>query len=174
MKKILLAINGVNPRRPPFLYALQYCRVMRSGLFVLQILDPKRYLNLGYYLKYKARLVHQYLEDTMAAAALSESGNHDLVQDFLQQGRENIEQAILTECEQEVSLSLDQRIGDTRKEILSFLESRNDIALAVYDAPQETDPGQRLSAEESRLQRDIPFKLGIPLIMPADHFSRRE
>lgn len=174
MKKILLAINGLRPSCSPFLYAFQYCRIMRTGLSILQVIDPKRYLNLGNYLKYKTSRVHQYLEESMAAAALSESGNQDLPRDFLQQGRKYIEQAIPVEYEQEMTLSLEQRIGDARGEILTYLESRNDIALAVYDPSRATGPGRGVSAEESRLQRDIPFKLGIPLIKPGDHLSRQE
>jgi hypothetical protein len=173
MKKVLLAINGIAPRRSPFLYALQYCRVTLIGLSILQVIDPKRYLELFKHLKSKARLAHRNLEKRMAAAALAESGNHDLVRDFLQQGRGNIEHAIPGEYLEEVPLSFEQRIGDIHGVILSFLESRNDIALTVYDDPCETGIEQGSGSKELRLERDIPFRLGIPLIKPEPRSPRR-
>ncbi|MEF8943533.1 MAG: hypothetical protein V5B78_12165 [Desulfohalobiaceae bacterium] len=174
MKKVLLAINGITPHSSPFLYALQYCHITLIGLCILQVIDPKRYLDLGKHLKSKVRLANRYLEDIMATAAIAEAGNHDLVHDFLQQGRENIEQAVPREYRQEVPLSLEQRIGDTRAEILSFLESRKDIALAVYDDPYQAGIEQDSSSDELSLERDIPFRLGIPLIKPETRLPRQE
>ena len=172
MKKVLLAINGITPHRSPFFYALQYCRVMVIGLSILQVIDPTRYVDLGKHLKSKARLANRYLEDMMASAALAEAGNHDLVRNFLQQGRESVEHAIPREYLDEVPLSLEQRIGDPHREILSFLESRRDIALTVYDDPRETGIEQGSSSKELRLERDVPFRLGIPLIKPETRAPR--
>lgn len=170
MKKILLAINGINFRHSPFLYTLQFCHLMMTELFILQVIDPKYFRDLIKNLKNKTRLTQQYLENTMSAAALSESGNQDLVCRFLQEGKANIEQSIPFRFRHEVYFTLQQRIGNVRKEILDFLEAHSDIALAVYDGPQKSDIKKNISNDEAFLQKEIPFRLGIPFIKPSELF----
>ena len=48
MEKIFLAIEGVAPDRNTFRYALAFCKHMRTGLDILQILTLRCY---GKYLK---------------------------------------------------------------------------------------------------------------------------
>lgn len=171
MKNTLLVINCLNPQKRAFDYALQFCHIMMTDLLILQVVDPKIYNNLFTRLKHKARLAHKHLENTMAAAALSESNNQDIVCQFLQHGKENINQSIPNSFRNNVHFSLQQRIGHAREEILNFLNARRDIAMAVYDGPQESNLRRRSFPDESFLQQEIPFRIGIPFIKPTNGIS---
>lgn len=171
MKNTLLVINCLNPQKRAFDYALQFCHVMMTDLIILQVVDPQIYKNMFTRLKHKARSAHQHFENTMAAAALAESNSQDIVFQFLQQGKENIDQSIPNSFRNNVHFSLQQRIGSAHEEILTFLNARRDIAIAIYDGPQEAILRKKSFADEFFLQQEIPFRIGIPFIKPANGIS---
>ena len=75
MRKILLAINGIQPNQKVFSYAVQLCKQIKADLLVLQIVaggDLKGRLDL---FGKKAHRVMKILEDSMTAAAFAEAGD---------------------------------------------------------------------------------------------------
>ncbi len=165
MKKVLLAIDGLNPGHCLMDYAVQFCRRMKSELVVLQVIDPRRFEELLKTIRKSMNKSHRFFEDSMAAAALAEAGGHDMARTYLkEQGRRNVEQLLSSKAICEVKTSFEQRIGSLEKEIVDYLDKDQDVIMAMYDGPDDMACANKNHNENHILRGKIAVRLGIPLV----------
>lgn len=165
MKKVLLAIDGINPGQGLMEYALQFCRRMASELVVLQVIDPRRCEDFLKTVKKSMSTSHQFFENSIAAASLAETGHHDMARAYLkEEGRKNVEQLLSSKGTCEVKTTFEQRIGSPKKEIVEYLDSEHEVIMAMYDGPDKLSPDSKNQDERHVLREKISVQLGIPLV----------
>ena len=165
MKKVLLAIDGLSPGHCLMEYAVQFCRRMKSELVVLQVIDPKRCEEFLKTIKNSMSKSHRFFENSMAAATLAETGHHDMARAYLkEEGRRNVEQLLSSKAKCEVKTTFQQRIGSLEKEIVDYLDTDNDVVMAMYDGPGDIGCANKSQDARHLLKEKISIQLGIPLV----------
>ena len=165
MKKVLLAIDGLNPGHCLMDYAVQFCRRMKSELVILQVIDPKRCEELLKTIKKSMMKSHRFFENSIAAASLAEAGCHDMARAYLkEEGRRNVEQLLSSKVKGEVKTTFQQRIGSMEKEIVDYLDTDNDVIMAMYDGPGDMICANKNQNGSRILKEKISIQLGIPLV----------
>jgi len=165
MKKVLLAIDGLNPGHCLMEYAVQFCRRMKSELVVLQVIDPKRCEEFLKTIKNSMSKGHHFFETSMAAATLAETGHHDMARAYLkEEEKKNVEQLLSSKVKCEVKTTFEQRIGSLEKEIVDYLDKEQDVIMAMYDGPGDMACVNKNHDESHTLRGKISVQLGIPLV----------
>ena len=72
MQKVLLAIDGINPDRKVFEYAVQLCQRIKADLSVFQVINPRRYKEYLKTIRKRADNARKYIEGAMVAATFAE------------------------------------------------------------------------------------------------------
>lgn len=164
MKKVLLAIDGLQPGKGFLRYALQFCRKMKTELVVLQIINPTVCREVFKTVKTGFEETQQKIENALTAATLAEAGEADMAREYLQAGRQNIEKQFQRDEATRVVRSVTQRIGEPDQEIFAYLQENPDVVLTMYDSAR--DSKQRGQDKiNTRLQTKIPHELGIPIVV---------
>ncbi|MDY6904740.1 MAG: universal stress protein [Thermodesulfobacteriota bacterium] len=176
MGKVLLAIDGMQPDRQIFGYAVDFCRRIKAELNILHIIDPDVARGRLTRLKKQARLARNYLEKTMMAAAFAETGEHETAKELMDEAAANIRRLLAEKNEQNVQYRVKVRSGDVHREIETYVNQHRDVVLAIYD---DTIPstGDEQSGETERpaLQRhsrqkhranvsNLKKRLSVPLV----------
>jgi hypothetical protein len=165
MKKVLLAVDGLNPGHCLMDYAVQFCRRMKSELVVLQVIDPKRCEELLKSIKKSMSKSHRFFENSIAAASLAETGHHEMARAYLkEEGKRKVEHLLSSKAKCEVKTSFEQRIGSLEKEIFDFLDTNQDVIMAMYDGPDNTSLVNKHHIASHILKEKISLELGIPLV----------
>ncbi len=143
MKQVLLAINGPDYRKEAVRYALGLAQRIRAQLAVLQVLRspaPRVVPRVGANLSKGART----FEKAMVGATYAEAGEPDTA---LQLERDlGRAAASLTETD---GPAVDYRVvvktGRVDELVSQFIREHPEAVLAVYDGPEDQDPGGRRS-----------------------------
>jgi len=134
MKKILLAVIGGSPREEAVKYSLGLAQRLKAKIEVLQVVGPS--VAKGWQ-KVRRGLSQggRALESTMATAAFAEAG---------------------------VDYQVTTTVGDPTEEIVSFVDSHQDVVLAVCDTAGDED------------EPVSPKDLGQQLTIPAVAIEKRQ
>jgi hypothetical protein len=134
MRKILLAINGIQPNRRVFSYTVQLCQRLKAELLVLQVVDTgNRGGRLGA-IGRKARRAMKILEDSMTAAAFAEAGEHETAHAMMVQARKQINELLPETASAGIQCHFTMKAGAPEREIVRYARRHRDIVLTVYDS----------------------------------------
>lgn len=159
MRKILLAINGIQPNRRVFSYAVKLCKQLKAELLVLQVVDTGGRLGV---IGRKARWAMKILEDSMSAAAFAEAGEHETAHAMLVQARKQINDLLPETASAGIQCHFTMKAGAPEREIIRYARRHRDIVLTVYDsaASDSQEKGRiheaRDVAEVIRQQLEVP------------------
>ena len=151
MRKILLAINGVQPNQKVFSYAVQLCKQIKADLLVLQVVDTGVLKNRLGAIGRKAQQVMKMLEDSMTAATFAEAGEHETANAMMAQARKEINDLLPETARAGIQCHFTIKAGSPEREIVRYARRHRDIVLTVYDNADSA------SQEEARVyeSRDI-------------------
>jgi nucleotide-binding universal stress UspA family protein len=162
MRKILLAINGIQPNRRVFSYAVKLCKQLKAELLVLQVVDTGGHGGGLGVIGRKARWAMKILEDSMSAAAFAEAGEHETAHDMMVQARKQINDLLPETASAGIQCHFAMKAGAPEREIVRYARRHRDIVLTVYDraAPDSQEKGhiheKRDVAELIRQQLEVP------------------
>jgi len=162
MRKILLAINGIQPNRRVFSYAVKLCKQLKAELLVFQVVDTGGHGGRLGVIGRKARWAMKILEDSMSAAAFAEAGEHETAHAMMVQARKQINDLLPETASAGIQCHFTIKAGAPEREIMRYARRHRDIVLTVYDSAlsdsQEEGPihQERDVAEVIRQQLEVP------------------
>ena len=165
MKKILLAIEGVDPDRSTFDYAVSLCKRMRARLEILQILSPRTYKNYLQKVKKGARHAKNLIEDAMVAVTFAEAGQHDIVEQMKIQACKNIDHLMPPPEREGIEYHLMLKPGNPDDEIVRYVSDHRDVVLTIYDACGIKDEQEYRPQKKRNKIPQIAEKLPTPLVL---------
>jgi hypothetical protein len=162
MRKILLAINGIQPNRRVFSYTVQLCKRLKAELLVLQVVDTGGHGGRLGGIGRKARRAMKFLEDSMSAAAFAEAGEHETAHAMMVQARKQINDLLPETASAGIQCHFTMKAGAAEREIVRYARRHRDIVLTVYDSAGSDSP------EDGRIhpKRDVAGVIGQLLEVP--------
>lgn len=165
MEYILFAADSIWPSRRVFEHTVDLCAQMTARLNVLQIIQPRRFQHTLSATRSRLARAHFMFETSMSAATYAQAGCSELARQCLLQGEHALKDLRRLADNQGVHAEFSQQIGPFAHELISFLEQRPDMVMAVLDAKDTlSDKGSKQKIQE--LLKIIPYKIGIPVIVP--------
>lgn len=165
MKYVMFAADSVWPTRKVFEHTVHLCAQMTSRLYVLQLIHPKRFQHLLAATQSKLARAHFMFETSMSAATFAQAGCSELARQCLLQGEQALKDLGQIADNQGVHAEFSQQIGPFAQELIHFLDQRPDMVMVVLDARDTlSDRGSKQKIQE--LLKIIPYKIGIPVIIP--------
>jgi hypothetical protein len=164
MKKILLAVNGMNPSHKLFSYTVQLCQRLKAELCVLQVIEPSNY---GVYFRKigkKAGRAKNFLEDSMTAVTFAESGDHDTARAMMIQGRKNINELLPETAKAGVLCSVTTKSGQPGNEIVRYARQHRDVVLTVYDGADAEEKNPKPLSKRQDIVGKIKQYLQTPMV----------
>ncbi len=164
MGKVLLAIDGISHSRKVFRYALQLCQWIKAEMEIVHVISPQSYRDYIERVQKGAGKARRSLQNTFAAAAFAEAGEHKTAAQIMAEAEKNGNRLL---CESEkagVHCRVTFKSGNPRKEITDFVKKHRDIVLTIYDeASEDPDPAEGGTAKTSH--RKLLAKLKVPLVV---------
>ena len=168
MQKVLLAINGMNPSRKVFNYAVELCQRIKAELCILQVIEPKRYSEYLKTIRKKASRAKHFIEGSMTAVTFAEAGEHAMAQEVMTQARKNMN-ALLPETEKAgIPCHVTMKSGWPSNEIVRYAREHRDVVLTVYDGTDNTGKGSKRPNKERDVAKEIKQHLLTPLVTMQD------
>ena len=164
MRKILLAINGIQPNPKVFSYAVQLCKQIKADLLVLQIVatgDLKGRLDL---FGKKAHRVMKMLEDSMTAAAFAEAGEHGTANAMMVQARKKMNDLLPETARAGIQCHFTIKAGSPEREIVRYARRHRDIVLTVYDGAEPSPQNEERVYEARDIAGVIRQYLEVPVV----------
>ena len=165
MNKILLAIEGLNPDRSTFNYAVSLCKRMRASLEILQILSPRAYRKTLQKVKRGARHAKIVFEDAMVAVTFAEAGQHDIVEQMKIQACKNMDHLMPPPEREGIEYHLMLKPGNPDDEIVRYVSDHRDVVLTIYDASGIKDEQEYRPKKKRNKIPEIAEKLPTPLVL---------
>ena len=165
MKKVLLAIDGIDPTIKIFRYALELCKWTKSELNVLQIMSIQNTNKYFSRIHKKSEIFKNYFEKSMIAVTYAEAGEHKIAKEIMHKAMYNMKK-ILPESEQAgVFCHIIQKKGETDKEIINYVKKHRDVVFTIYDDAYQEGNDNTVLKEKKRLVNRIKQKICIPLLV---------
>ncbi len=159
MQKVLLAIDGINPDRRVFDYAVQLCKRIKAELSVFQIINPRRYREYLKTVRKRADNTRKYIEGAMVAATFAETGEHETAREIMSKALENTNRLLPESEKAGVRCHFAVKTGSPAKEIINYVNAHRDVVLTIYDSSFEDRDGTR------GVPGKIKQKLAVPLVV---------
>ena len=164
MQKVLLAIDGINPDRKVFEYALQLCQRIKADLSIFQVINPRKYNEYLKTIRKSAGFARKYFENTMVAATFAEAGEHETALDIIAEASKQIKQFLSESEKAGVQCHFSMASGNPEKEIINYVNDHRDVVLTIYDASdQEISRTTGISKKKISLAK-IKKNLSVPLV----------
>ena len=158
MKKVLLAINGVNPNQKAFDYAVQLCERVTAELRILLIISPAASSDQLTALRNKATRAKTFWESSMIAATFAEAGEPETAKALLDQAEANIKKLLPGSAKAGIPCRFSIEEGEPEARIADFVKGNHGVVITVYDTPEA---GQGKKGPGRALQKILP----VPLVM---------
>jgi hypothetical protein len=165
MQKVLLAIDGINPDRKVFDYAVQLCQRIKADLSVFQVINPLRYKEYLKTIRTRADNARKYFEGAMVAATFAEAGEHDTAKELMSKALENINRLVPESEKAGVLCLFAVNSGNPAKEIINYVNVHRDVVLTIYDASFEGRQGTQGVKRQQGVSGKIKQKLAVPLVV---------
>ena len=165
MQKVLLAVDGIKPTDKAFRYAVELCQRLHAELRILQVIRPNHF---GQYLKRIQRTVRfakRYAEDSMAAVAFAEAGEHETAKEIMAEARRNMHKLMPESEEAGVPCHLTMKTGRPGQEIVRYVKKHRNVVLTIYDAATEENSMLSITPAEGDGPLAIGKRLSVPLVM---------
>ncbi len=159
MQKVLLAIDGINPDRRVFDYAVQLCKRIKAELSVFQIINPRRYKEYLKTVRKRADNARKYIEGAMVAVTFAETGEHETAREIMSKALENINRLLPESEKAGVQCHFAVKTGNPAKEIINYVNAHRDVVLTIYDSSFEDRDGTQ------GVPGKIKQKLAVPLVV---------
>jgi hypothetical protein len=164
MEKVLLAIDGINPDKKAFNYAVELCARIKAELNVLQIIRSQSINGfLGKAIN-SAKHAKLFFEGSMMAATFAEAGEHETADDLMNQALKNINKLMPESEKSGISCHLTIKSGNPNEEIVRFVRENKDVVVAVYDPTSEKKQNTS-DLKVKKMIQSITDALPIPLVM---------
>jgi nucleotide-binding universal stress UspA family protein len=164
MRKILLAINGIQPNQKVFSYAVQLCKQIKADLLVLQIVDTGVLKGRLGMIGRRAHQVMKMLEDSMTAAAFAEAGEHETANSMMVQARKQINNLLPETARAGIQCHFTIKAGSPEREIVRYARRHRDIVLTVYDGAESSSQEEERVYEERDIAGVIRQYLEVPVV----------
>ncbi len=165
MKKVLLAIDGIDPDQKAFHYAVQLCKRIKAELNVFQIINHRYY---GKYIK-RARegavRAKSYFASTMMAATFAEAGEHETAEAIMAVAKENFKRLLPESEKQGIPCHFSVKSGAPDKEIIKYVNTHRDVVVAIYDAAGHENEEPKITRKKNATPRKIRRKLAVPIVV---------
>ncbi len=165
MQKVLLAIDGINPDRKVFDYAVQLCQRIKADLSIFQVINPRRYKEYLKTIRTRADNARKYFEGAMVAATFAEAGEHETAREIMSMALENINRLVPESEKAGVQCHFAVKTGNPAKEIINYVNVHRDVVLTIYDASIEGREGTQSFKRQQGVSRKIKQKLAVPLVV---------
>ena len=165
MQKVLLAIDGINPDRKIFDYAVQLCRRIKAELNVFQVINPRKYSEYLKTIRKRADNARKYFEGTMVAATFAEAGEHETAREIMSKALENINRLLPESEKAGVQCHFAVKTGNPAKEIINYVNAHRDVVLTIYDSSLEDRKEARGVKKQQGVPREIKQQLAVPLVI---------
>lgn len=165
MKKVLLAIDGIDPDQKAFHYAIQLCQRIKAELNVFQVISPR------YYNKYLKRVregaghAKSYFASTMMAATFAEAGEHETAEAIMAVAQENFKRLLPESEKQGIPCHFSIKSGNSDKEIIKYVHAHRDVVVAIYDAAGHENEEPKITRKKKATPRKIRRKLAVPIVV---------
>jgi len=164
MRKILLAINGIQPNRRVFSYAVKLCKQLKAVLLVLQVVDPGGPGDRLGVIGRKARWAMKILEDSMSAAAFAEAGEHETAHAMMVEARKKINDLLPETASAGIQCHFTMKAGAPEREIVRYARRHRDIVLTVYDRAASDSQEEGRLHQERDVAEAIRQQLEVPVV----------
>ena len=165
MQKVLLAIDGINPDRKVFEYAVQLCQRIKADLSIFQVINPRRYKEYLKTIRKRADNARKYIEGAMVAATFAEAGEHETAREIMSKALENINRLLPESEKAGVQCHFAVKTGNPAKEIINYVNGHRDVVLTIYDSSLEDRKGTRGVKKQQGVPRKIKQQLAVPLVI---------
>ena len=164
MRKILLAIHGIQPNQRVFSYAVQLCQRLKAELLVLQVVDTGDQGGRLGVIGRKARRAMKILEDSMSAAAFAEAGQHETAHAMMVQARKQINDLLPETDSAGIQCHFTIKVGTLEREIVRYARRHRDIVLTVYDSAASDSQEDGRIGKERDVAGVIRQLLEVPVV----------
>lgn len=164
MRKILLAINGIQPNQRVFSYAVQLCQRLKAELLVLQVVNTGDQGGRLGVIGRKARRAMKMLEDSMTAAAFAEAGQHETAHALMVQARKQINDLLPETDSAGIQCHFTIKVGTLEREIVRYARRHRDIVLTVYDGAASDSQEDGRIGKERDVAGAIRQLLEVPVV----------
>lgn len=168
MEKVLLAIDGADPNRKVFHYALELCSRMKAELKVLQFIRPENVGRTPKKGKTKAGCAKQVFECSMMAATFAQAGEFETADALMSEALANLEQHVSEFKKNNVPYKLAVNSDSCPKDgIVSYVRKNRNVVVAIYDAT-EAKKCKNGEASRRRMLRFLSKALPVPVVIAPD------
>lgn len=165
MKKVLLAIDGIDPDRNVFQYAVELCKRITAELNVFQIIRPRNYSKYLVKIRKKAGQARISFKGCMAAAAFAEAGEHESAKEIMKEVSEQTNLFLAESQKAGVHCHFSMKQGNPEKEIIDYVNHHRDVVLTIYDSSAEDVERTGILSKKKRVITNINKKLTVPLVV---------
>ena len=173
-RSVLLAIDGFNPTRDLFFYALDFCRSMSAKLQILQVIRPKEGMRALEKLGKKMVKAGAFFENAMMAVTFAEANDYTAASDIIAQAQKNLD-PLLAEAKRSsrnICVNATTRLGNPEREILDYVEHHRDVVVTICDSGVRDELGEGEDVQgragnrrAALLIERIRPKLPVPLVV---------
>lgn len=164
MRKILLAINGIKPNRKVFSYAVRLCQRLKAELLVFQVVDAGEQEGPMGMIGRKARQAMKILENSMAAAAFAEAGEHETAHAMMVKARKQINDLLPETARAGIQCHFTMKAGAPEREIVRYARRHRDIVLTIYDSAEPDFKKEGPVRGDRDIAGVIRQHLGVPVV----------
>jgi nucleotide-binding universal stress UspA family protein len=165
MKKVLLAIGGVEPSHKVFEYAMRLCQRLKAELRVLQVVRSGQWGQRLRKVQRSGQRAKRFLEESMVAATFAEAGEHETAKDIMAQARKNMDRLMPESQRAGIAYHLTMTSESPSKEIINYVNEHRGVVLTIYDAGLGETPGSDVSAEDTEVAEEIVQHLSTPVVL---------
>ncbi|MBW1895231.1 MAG: universal stress protein [Deltaproteobacteria bacterium] len=170
MEKVLLAIDGIAPDKKVLDYAVELCKRIKAELNILQLIDRRIYNNYLKKMQKGLSSAKKYFEDSMAAVAFAEAGEHETAIKLMPEALSNIKSMLPENQKEKIDYHLKMTGGNSGQEIIDYVEKNRDVVMAIYDPATDFQNKEDLHVEDTEkrnnaISKKIQRKLSVPLVV---------
>ncbi|MBW1641598.1 MAG: universal stress protein [Deltaproteobacteria bacterium] len=170
MKKVLLAIDGIDPNKKILDYAVELCKRIRAELNILQVIDRRIYKDYLKKMQKGLSAASKYFDSSMVAITFAEAGDHKTAIELMPDALNNIKSMLPENQKDKIGYNLKMTGGNSGQEIIDYVEKNRDVVMAIYDPATEfqNKNEERFKSSEKRnnaISKKIQRKLSIPLVV---------
>ncbi len=159
MKQVLLAINGELPTKAIFRYSVDLCKRVGAELNILQFIEETKIVQCISRTKKRVKRLGKILEDSFTGIAFAEEGVPEMAEEFLPGISGPLKELIKTH-RPGISLKLSASYANPERELSNYIDTHQDIILAVFDPSEDQQ-----SPHSLKMIENIRPKLGVPLVV---------